>query len=135
MNADLLNRIQALPEPIEICMVLRVIAQQGPYSSIHSIASPLKVKRDFVKRLLIQANKSGYVTNEQGQLILHIPEQEAPERDNSPEPDDYIKACEKLREWALVKSEHAAEPVKIGSPEWVRNMSAISRAYRSRKTA
>lgn len=133
MNVEILKNIQALPEPVELCMILRVIAMQGPYSSIQSIASTLTVKRSFVKELLIIAHERGYVTNEQGQLILHIPElQEAPQGDNSPEPDEYIKAAERLREWALIKSEHTAEPVITGSPEWFKQMRAISRAHQQR---
>lgn len=136
MSQMLLNRIQLLPEPVELCMVLRVIAQQGQYSSIQSIAATLGIKADFVKGVLIEANKKGYVTNDKGALKLHIPEPPAaPQGDNSPEPDDYIKACERLREWALVRQEHAQEYAKPGTAQWARRMAAISKAHQQRATA
>lgn len=119
MSQMLFNRIQLLPEPVELCMVLRVIAQQGKYSSIQSIAATLGIKPDFVKKVLIEANQKGYVTNDKGALMLHIPEPPAaPQGDNSPIPDEYIKAAERLREWALIKVEHKAEPVQLGMAQW-----------------
>ncbi|HCB1820668.1 TPA: hypothetical protein R8G43_004709 [Citrobacter freundii] len=135
MNHLILRNIERLDAPCYIVMLLRCIYMNGYHMTPRLIASSLGVKVSAIKEWMCEANKLGYLGKNDSGLVLNIPDMPEPEQVNSPIQDDVQLSLNRIREWAGVKEQYAAEPIKTGSPEWFKQMRAISKAHQQRTVA